>query len=328
MELIINSLPEIDKVYTDHIQALNDPKLRQEDQDLCFDLHLPCPSAYWTLGASINGKLIETIKQPAGSWTRSFWNWMAMSQLSINSNSPHLAASSGISFAGTAISDTSDRFLTAGFEDGMEIIITNTHFNNSFNVIAAVWEDVIQTVFGLQAELAGAATIDRYFGNDDTLNWKTTAGVIKGSVTELLKIYPTGTGGSSYTPSYATQGYYGFRAGVTSAYGILVGTDNTAFATHNYQLYSLISHGTGLGQLSYQGMANCTWTYSSLTMNTRWTRYFNNNSGGDITAEEVGLVANTEEGYILFERHVTGGLLIPATAQLQYDYNMSLTYPS
>ena len=249
MGLIINSLPEIDKVYTDHIQALNDPKLRQEYQDLCFDLHLPCPSAYWTLETSIKNKIIETKRQPAGSWTRNFWNWMAMTQLSLNSN---------------------------------------------------------------HASTFGAGY----------LTWKTTAGVIKGSTTDIIEIDT----GSNYT--FETQNGQGYRAGVTANYGILVGTDATAFSIENYVLGALIANGTGAGQLSYQGMAipSVTWTQGSLTMNVNWYRYTNNNTANTITVEEVGLAAYTEQGYILFERHVTGGLLVPATAQLQYDYNMSMVY--
>jgi len=250
MGLIINELPEIDKVYTDHIQALNDPKLRKEYQDLCFDLHLPCPSAYWTLETSIKNKIIERKRQPAGSWTRNFWNWMAMSQLSINCNA-----------------------VTPDFGAGY-------------------------------------------------LTWKTTSGVIKGSTTDIIEI---GTG-ANFT--FETQGGHGYRAGVTTNYGILVGTDATAFSIENYVLGALIANGTGAGQLSYQGMAipSVTWTQGSLTMNVNWNRYMNNNSGGDITVEEVGLAAYTEQGYILFERHVTGGLAVPATAQLKCDYDMSIVY--
>jgi len=316
--LIIN---EFDKVYGDHIQALNDPKLRKEYQDLCFDLHLPCPSAYWTSEVIHRGKVISHVRQPAGSWTRNFWNWMAMSQLSLNNNSPHLVAGGGISFLANSISDASSRFVTSGFESGMEIIITNTHFNDGYNIIDSVSDNLILTVSNCNTETAGAATIDRYFGNDDTLNWRATSGAIKGSTTDIIEI---GTG-ALFT--FETQGGYGYRAGVTTNYGILVGTSNDAVSLDDYFI-AVIPHGTGADQLSYQGMAipSVTWTQGSLTMNVNWNRYMNNNSGGDITVEEVGLAAYTEQGYILFERHVTGGLLVPATAQLQYDYNMSMVY--
>jgi len=254
MGLII--LPEIDKVYTDHIQALNDPKLRKEYQDLCFDLHLPCLSAYWTLETRIKDKLIERKRQPAGSWTRNFWNWMAMSQLSLNSN---------------------------------------------------------------HASTFGAGY----------LNWKDTAGAIKGSTTDIREIYYHSTS-STFTPTYNAQDAYGYRAGVVTTYGILVGTDNTPFNIDQYTMIALITNGTGAGQLSYQGMdvATWEWTVGTLTMNFNWFRYMNNNSGGEITVEEVGLGAYTEDGYMLFERHVTGGLAVPDTAQLKCEYDMSMVYPS
>jgi len=257
MGLII--LPEIDKVYTDHIQALNDPKLRKEYQDLCFDLHLPCPSAYWTLETSIKNKIIEKRRQPAGSWTRNFWNWMAMSQLSLNSN---------------------------------------------------------------HASTFGAGY----------LNWKDTGGTVRGSTTDIKEVTPLiYGGGQSETPTYATQGSYGYRAGVVTTYGILVGTDATAFNIEQYTMLALIANGTGAGQLSYQGMDNCTWSWTvgTLTFNFNWFRYMNNNTANTITVEEVGLAAMVESSYkVLFERHVTGGLVVPDTAQVRYDYNMSLVYSS
>ena len=254
MGLIINSLPEIDKIYTDHILALNDPKLRQEYQDLCFDLHLPCPSAYWTLETSIKNKIIETKRQPAGSWTRNFWNWMASTQLSLNANS------------------------TSSFGAGY-------------------------------------------------LSWKDTANGILGNVNlGLCVVYDV------YT--YLTLNSYGYRAGVVTTFGILAGTDATAFSIENYKMGTLIANGTGAGQFSYQGMNIPTWTWTAgiLTMNTNWFRYMNNNSGADITVEEIGMIGqcviNTSVFYALFERHVTGGLVVPNTAQLKCEYDIKMVYPS
>jgi hypothetical protein len=253
MGLLITELPEIDKIYTDHIQALNDPKLRKEYQDLCFDLHLPCPSAYWTFETRIKDKLIESKRQPAGSWTRNFWNWMAMTQLSLNCNH---ASSFG-----------------AGY-----------------------------------------------------LTWKTTLGNVRGSTTDMLRVATSGD-----SPSYVVAGV-GYKAAVVTTFGILVGTDATAFDIEQYAMLALIGNGTGVGQLSYQSMLTPTWSWTvgTLTFNFNWYRYMNNNTANTITVEEVGLVANTTvtDNYVLFERHVTGGLAVPTTAQLKCDYDMSLVYPS
>jgi len=256
MGLIINSLPEIDKVYTDHIQALNDPKLRQEYQDLCFDLHLPCPSAYWTLETRIKDKLIERKRQPAGSWTRNFWNWLASTQLYVNSNH---ATSFG-----------------AGY-----------------------------------------------------ISWKSTAGVVGGSTTAVLRMLQ----GVSYVDLvYDAVAGYGVAADVTTNYGILAGTGSTAFSIENFAMETLIANGTGSGQFSYQSMIASTWSWTvgTLTMNFNRFRYMNNNSGGDITVEEIGLVARSSSPslYILLERHITGGLLVPNTAQLKAEYDTQMVYPS
>lgn len=134
-------------------------------------------------------------------------------------------------------------------------------------------------------------------------------------------------------PRFDTQGGKGYRSDAAANYGILIGTGNTAFDIEQYSLVTPIANGTETGQMSYQGMDAGTgsWTSGTLTYNFNWFRYFNNNSGGAITVNEVGLAANTEvsDYYVLFERHVIGGgLEVDDTAQLKCEYDISLVYPS
>jgi len=166
------------------------------------------------------------------------------------------------------------------------------------------------------------------------INMKNTAGTINGSTTLPLTIYYH-VNNDSNTPTYATQNSWGFRAGDgNDNYGILVGTDDTAVTFDDYTLIAQVANGNGAGQLAHQGMNAPTrsWTAGTLTFNFNWFRYFNNNSGGDITIYEVGLIAYARavsaSSYYLFERHVIAlGLEIPDTAQLKCEYDIPLVYP-
>jgi hypothetical protein len=70
--------------------------------------------------------------------------------------------------------------------------------------------------------------------------------------------------------------------------GIVVGSGDTPVNLGQYALASLITHGTGSGQLSYG-----TTTVETLTKDTAWyfrvIRTFTNNSGGSVTVKEIGL---------------------------------------
>jgi hypothetical protein len=76
-------------------------------------------------------------------------------------------------------------------------------------------------------------------------------------------------------------------AGETTA-GILVGSSDTPVSLAQYNLQSLIPHGTGAGQLSYGAT-----TVETLTKDTTWyfrvIRTFTNSGGASITVKEIGL---------------------------------------
>ncbi len=92
---------------------------------------------------------------------------------------------------------------------------------------------------------------------------------------------------------------YRATAGVCTN-GIQVGTGTNANSFEDAQLQTKVTEGCTSGKLSHIAMVDYTLgcdkpTYSSCT--TKWThlifRFFNNNSGGTIGINEVGLVANT-----------------------------------
>jgi hypothetical protein len=76
-------------------------------------------------------------------------------------------------------------------------------------------------------------------------------------------------------------------AGVDT-YGILIGASDTPVSIGQYSLGTKITHGTGIGQMSYG-----TSTVEALTKDTTWffrvIRTFTNNSGSTITVREIGL---------------------------------------
>jgi len=64
-------------------------------------------------------------------------------------------------------------------------------------------------------------------------------------------------------------------------------------------------------------------------------RYFNNNSGGDIDVNEVGLVMNQPQGgstvygkRLQARDKLASTVTVPNTGQLKVTYTIQLTYPA
>jgi hypothetical protein len=83
---------------------------------------------------------------------------------------------------------------------------------------------------------------------------------------------------------------YGILVG-TSAMGEVFGFDDEELS---YNIGSLISSGTGVGELQYQAMSDPTVSNDGGTPKTwtiEWERYFNNSSGSKVTVKEATVVA-------------------------------------
>lgn len=133
------------------------------------------------------------------------------------------------------------------------------------------------------------------------------------------------------------QGYRGGSGSTTN--GILAGTGTTAFTFNDFALDTLIAEGTGSGQMSYVAMddytaSNVVYNGGTLKWTTTYERFMNNNSGGSIVVEEVGLVADhsTPGGSAyLMARDLLGGsaLTIADAGQLKVTYTIvSPAFPS
>lgn len=91
--------------------------------------------------------------------------------------------------------------------------------------------------------------------------------------------------------AYAANGYYSTEN--AENFGVVVGTGTTAFDLDDFRLDAVITHGNTTGKLYYQAQVAPVTTYSGdpdFTENILHKRVYNNNSGGTITVNEVGLV--------------------------------------
>ncbi len=128
-----------------------------------------------------------------------------------------------------------------------------------------------------------------------------------------------------------TLGNCGFRANIgDSTYGIQVGSGNAEESFEQYSLETLIAHGTGAGQISYGAMEAPAETYETVskTYSILHKRFFNNNSGSDITVHEIGLVGKHDNSYekVMYTRDLAT-IIVPVTAQLAVSYTLAVQFP-
>ena len=107
------------------------------------------------------------------------------------------------------------------------------------------------------------------------------------------------------------------------SYGIVVGTSTDSVSSDDFNLHGKISHGTGSGQLSY----GATSTYndvSGLRQDRGLQRSFDNNSGANITINEIGMVMKisdgTEVANVLIARDVISATTVPNGGRVTVKY--------
>jgi hypothetical protein len=168
-------------------------------------------------------------------------------------------------------------------------------------------------------------------GNDSTfeagkLSIKDTGGTIRYSTKPIAELGTT---------SMLTAGYgYTAAAGVITS-GIVVGSGTNAESFEDYVLQTLIANGTGGGQLSYVASELYSYSYNAGTkvLTATHIRYINNNSGGAVGINEVGLILSGYAGgvgrYWYNSRDKLGSTVtVPDTGQLKVTYTIQLTYPA
>ena len=127
------------------------------------------------------------------------------------------------------------------------------------------------------------------------------------------------------------NGYRG-NAG-DDARGILVGSGTNAESFEDYILQTKIANGTLAGQLSYVAGEVPTKSYAALTITIGHIRYFNNNSGGSVSVNEVGIASYGKANaltttWLRCRDKLASTVTVPNTGQLKVSYTIQLTYPA
>ena len=113
--------------------------------------------------------------------------------------------------------------------------------------------------------------------------------------------------------------------------GIVVGSGTDAESFEDYKLQTQIANGTGAGQLSYIASELHSVSYNEVSkiLSDAQIRYFNNNSGGDVSVNEVGIYCGLESAICCTARdRLASTVTVPNTGQLKVTYTIQLTYPA
>lgn len=115
-------------------------------------------------------------------------------------------------------------------------------------------------------------------------------------------------------------------AGGVVVTGIVCGSGSSAVSITDYAVGTLITEGTGAGQLNYGAQS---FTAPATTGSTRYfvqSRVMTNNSAGAVTVNEVGLYAlGCTSWYFMLTRDLTGGLSVGVGKTLTVAYTISVT---
>ena len=139
--------------------------------------------------------------------------------------------------------------------------------------------------------------------------------------------------GTSNRRIYVGLGY-GFYAGAgVDSFGLVVGTGSDPENFDDHALGAKIASGNLAGQLAYSVTDAPVVSTVGTTKRIQWIRYFNNNSGGAITVNEVGMytkgcISSYAITYMLCRDLVSAGVEVPDTGQLKVTYTIQLPYPA
>ena len=117
-----------------------------------------------------------------------------------------------------------------------------------------------------------------------------------------------------------------FNAGSTdNTHGIQLGTGTAANTSATYALSALIANGVGAGNLVYGASSTSAPAFAAPNFQMVMTRTFTNGSGGDITVNEIALVANYVSTYefMITRDVISGGFLIPSGDTVTATVTMS-----
>jgi len=168
--------------------------------------------------------------------------------------------------------------------------------------------------------------IDKKSGKGNTIlnNWIRILAVLRNPADYGDKFQFTDTNGNTIQADQIVgSGSSMLAPAGMDSYGLVVGSGTTSVSLDDYNLASKIPHGTGSGQLSYGDTSK--YDYSEGTMVDHGVqRSFDNNSGADITVNEIGLIATINIGgqniNVLIMRDVISATTIPNGGRLTVKY--------
>jgi hypothetical protein len=180
----------------------------------------------------------------------------------------------------------------------------------------------------LFCQLASLNPNDSTYGPGQ-LNIKLPSGSLKYSSTVLFVGYST-----NYSVESDATKYRGYRGGAgEDTVGIMVGSGTNPESFEDYNLQTKIANGSGAGQLSYVGQEAMSESYVDTTKKNTMVRYFNNNSGGNVAVNEVGLCTegiagnSMQQVWLQCRDKLATTVTVPDTGQLKVTYVIQLTYP-
>lgn len=182
----------------------------------------------------------------------------------------------------------------------------------------------VRNAYNLMMSQLGALDGDDASFGAGYINLKKT----DGSVVTASK--PLTMGARTASVQGAGAGYRGTAA--SDSCGILVGSGTDAESFEDYVLQTPIAEGAGAGQLNHvEGEAPAE-SYVGTAKRAAIARYLNNNSGGNVSVNEVGLVgfasADGSGANFMFARDkLASTVTVPDTGQLKVTYTVQLTYP-
>ena len=159
------------------------------------------------------------------------------------------------------------------------------------------------------------------------INVKDTGGTIQGVDGDNLAL-------AVGSPDDVSSGY---RAGAgIDTFGILVGSGTNAESFVDYFLQTQIANGVGAGQLSHveSELNNLSYISGTKTLKNELVRFFNNNSGGNVSVNEIALVTHGRCGdagtndWLQSRDKLASTVTIPDTGQLKVTYTVQLIYPA
>ena len=168
--------------------------------------------------------------------------------------------------------------------------------------------------------------IEEKSGKGDSIlyNWTRIFEVLRNPPDYNNKFKFVRTDGNVVTPDQiVASGCSMLAPSGNDSYGIVVGSGSTAVDLGDFDLASKIPHGTGSGQLSY-GDTSKYEEISGTTVSEGVQRSFDNNSGADITINEIGLVVKIYDGssehYVLIMRDVISATTVPNGGRVTVKY--------